>query len=417
MKTIHATFPTRLIKEEAMRNWTKFLAGLVAGGFVLSATAALADEIRVGITMRMVSENGQKYGQMVMDEIGLINEAGGINGHQIKATLMNDECKSDKGVANANKLIFQEKVHLLIGSTCSSVSLPIVDVTAKAQVPQIIPHSTNAQITQKGSAWVFRVPVSGRFYAGVNAKYVGENIGKKIAYICAADAASQNDCDAMQAQMKSQHGADPAYVAQVQEKEVDFRTHMQKIKSAGVDGIMVAALAETMSRALIQSYEAGIGTDVRRIGSSSASNAPVPKISGDAVKGVFYAAAYSNADTRPIAKLFNQMVKDRYGIHAPDHDFSQAYDLIRIVEIALNNSDLKLTSSSLAADRTAIRDAIANVKNYQGLASGPISFCADATPQCRDGNKTPVLIAYKKGGEEFETEVLARVSMPEDFGL
>ena len=400
-----------------MRNWTRFLAGLVAGGFVLSATAALADEIRVGITMRMVSENGQKYGQMVMDEIGLINEAGGINGHQIKATLMNDECKSDKGVANANKLIFQEKVHLLIGSTCSSVSLPIVDVTAKAQVPQIIPHSTNAQITQKGSAWVFRVPVSGRFYAGVNAKYVGENIGKKIAYICAADAASQNDCDAMQAQMKSQHGADPAYVAQVQEKEVDFRTHMQKIKSAGVDGIMVAALAETMSRALIQSYEAGIGTDVRRIGSSSASNAPVPKISGDAVKGVFYAAAYSNADTRPIAKLFNQMVKDRYGIHAPDHDFSQAYDLIRIVEIALNNSDLKLTSSSLAADRTAIRDAIANVKNYQGLASGPISFCADATPQCRDGNKTPVLIAYKKGGEEFETEVLARVSMPEDFGL
>ncbi len=400
-----------------MRNWTRFLAGLVAGGFVLSATAALADEIRVGITMRMVSENGQKYGQMVMDEIGLINEAGGINGHQIKATLMNDECKSDKGVANANKLIFQEKVHLLIGSTCSSVSLPIVDVTAKAQVPQIIPHSTNSQITQKGSAWVFRVPVSGRFYAGVNAKYVGENIGKKIAYICAADAASQNDCDAMQAQMKSQHGADPAYVAQVQEKEVDFRTHMQKIKSAGVDGIMVAALAETMSRALIQSYEAGIGTDVRRIGSSSASNAPVPKISGDAVKGVFYAAAYSNADTRPIAKLFNQMVKDRYGIPAPDHDFSQAYDLIRIVEIALNNSNLKLTSSSLAADRTAIRDAIANVKNYQGLASGPISFCADATPQCRDGNKTPVLIAYKKGGEEFETEVLARVSMPEDFGL
>ena len=400
-----------------MRNWTKFLAGLAAGGFVLSATAALADEIRIGITMRMVSENGQKYGQMVMDEIGLINEAGGINGHQIKATLMNDECKSDKGVANANKLIFQEKVHLLVGSTCSSVSLPIVDVTAKAKVPQIIPHSTNAKITQKGSAWVFRVPVSGRFYAGVNAKYVGENIGKKIAYICAADAASQNDCDAMQAQMKSQHGTEPAYVAQVQEKEVDFRTHMQKIKSAGVDGIMVAALAETMSRALIQSYEAGIGSDVRRIGSSSASNAPVPKISGDAVKGVFYAAAYSNADTRPIAKLFNQMVKNRYGIHAPDHDFSQAYDLIRIVEMALNNSDLKLTNSSLAADRTAIRDAIANVKNYQGLASGPISFCADATPQCRDGNKTPVLIAYIKGGEAFETEVLARVSMPAGFGL
>ena len=40
------------------------------------------------------------------------------------------------------------------------------------------------------------------------------------------------------------------------------------------------------------------------------------------------------------------------------------------------------------------------------------------TPQCRDGNRTAVLIGYTKGGENFETEVLARVTMPiEDFGL
>jgi ABC-type branched-subunit amino acid transport system substrate-binding protein len=392
-------------------------AGLATGMLTALATTALAQDIRIGVTMRMISENGQKYGQMVVDEFNLINEAGGINGHKLDVTLLNDECKSDKGVANANKLIFQQKIHLLIGSTCSSVSLPIVDVTAKAKVPQIIPHSTNEKITQKGSEWVFRVPVSGRYYAGVNAKYVGENIGKKVAYLCAADAASQNDCDAMQAQMRSQFAVEPAYTAQVQEKEVDFRTHMQKIKSAGVDGIVIAALAETMARALIQSYEAGIPEKVRRIGSSSASNAPVPSIAGDAAKGVFYAAAYAAADKRPIARLFNEMVRNRYGIHAPDHDFSQAYDLVRIVEIALGNADLKLTSDSLAADRTAIRDAIANVKNYTGLASGPISFCADPTPQCRDGNRTAVLIAYSKGGEDFVTEVLARVTMPIDFGL
>ena len=394
---------------------SKICLGAVALSFMFVSTVVYAGEIRIGITMRMVSENGQKYGRMMMDEIDIINKAGGINGNKIVATLMNDECKSDKGVANANKLISQKKVHLLIGSTCSSVSLPIVAVTAK--VPQIIPHSTNAKITKLGSAWVFRVPVSGRFYAGVNAKYVGENIGKRIAYICAADAASQNDCEAMQDQMRSQHGVEPTYVAQVQEKEVDFRTHMQKIKTNNVDGIMIAALAETMARALIQSYEAGMDESVRRIGSSSASNAPVPKIAGDAVKNVFFAAAYAAADKRPIARLFNEMVRERYGIHAPDHDFSQAYDLIRIVEIALNNSKLQLTSSSLADDRIAIRNAIAGIRNYQGLASGPISFCRDSSPVCRDGNRTAVLIGYTKGGEQFETEVLARVTMPMDFGL
>ena len=400
-----------------MRVLNKLFAGVIAAGVGVTATAAFAGDIRVGITMRMISENGQAYGQMVMDEIKGINDAGGINGNMIEATLMNDECKSDKGVANANKMIFQEKVHLLIGSSCSSVTLPIVDVTAKAGVPQMVPHSTNSKITQKGSEWVFRIPVSGRYYGGVNAKYVGENIGTKIAYICAADAASVGDCANMEKQMSARFGAEPAYRADVQEKEVDFRSHMQKIKSMDVDGILVAALAETMARALVQSYEAGIGEDVRRIGSSSASNAPVPKIAGDAAKGVFFTAAYAAADNRPIAKLFNEMTRQRYGIHAPDHDFSQAYDLVRIMEIALNNADLDLSDGALAADRTAIRDAIANVEGYEGLASGPISFCAAPTPQCRDGNRTAVLIGYTKGGENFETEVLARVTMEPDFGL
>ena len=400
-----------------MRVLNKLFAGVIAAGVGVTATAAFAGDIRVGITMRMISENGQAYGQMVMDEIKGINDAGGINGNMIEATLMNDECKSDKGVANANKMIFQEKVHLLIGSSCSSVTLPIVDVTAKAGVPQMVPHSTNSKSTQKGSEWVFRIPVSGRYYGGVNAKYVGENIGTKIAYICAADAASVGDCANMEKQMRARFGAEPAYRADVQEKEVDFRSHMQKIKSMDVDGILVAALAETMARALVQSYEAGIGEDVRRIGSSSASNAPVPKIAGDAAKGVFFTAAYAAADNRPIAKLFNEMTRQRYGIHAPDHDFSQAYDLVRIMEIALKNADLDLSDGALAADRTAIRDAIANVEGYEGLASGPISFCAAPTPQCRDGNRTAVLIGYTKGGENFETEVLARVTMEPDFGL
>ena len=99
------------------------MAGSMAAGV---AASALAADIRVGITMRMISENGQRYGQMVMDEFDMINKAGGINGNMIKATLMNDECKSDKGVANSIKLVNQQKVHLLIGSTCSSVTLPIV---------------------------------------------------------------------------------------------------------------------------------------------------------------------------------------------------------------------------------------------------------------------------------------------------
>ena len=384
---------------------------------VLGATGAAAGTIRIGITGRMVDTVSEENFKMIVDELELINAAGGINGNKVEVTLLNDECKSDKGVANANKLIYQHKVHLLIGSTCSSVTLPIVDVTAKAKVPHITPHSTNHMITMKGSAWIFRVPISSRFYKATTAAYVAKNIGTKVAYIYASDAAAEGFVNEMIKWMKANHNVDPVLKAKVQAKEIDFRTPLLKAKAAKPDALVIAGQDPEMARGMAQSYEVGIPRSVARVGSSAASNATFAIMAGDAAKGVFYSAAYTASDTRSIAKLFNRLTAEKYGQKQPDHNFAQAYDLVRIVEIALNNAELKLTDDSLAADRTAIRDALASVKDYQGLASGPISFCADATPQCRDGNRTPVLIEYVEGGENHRTRKLGSITFDADFGL
>jgi ABC-type branched-subunit amino acid transport system substrate-binding protein len=110
------------------------------------------------------------------------------------------------------------------------------------------------------------------------------------------------------------------------------------------------------------------------------------------------------------------MVNQKYHFPCPDHDFSQSWDAAQIAKQALAKANLKLTDASLADDRRAIRDALATIK-YEGLASGPIEFCAAPTPQCRDGNRTAILVQYTKGGEKFESKVLARVSFDKDFGL
>ena len=153
------------------------LVASAAASLLAVSAAASAGVIKIGASLRMKTETGEKYGQMVVDEFEAINAAGGVNGHTIEVKLLNDECKSDIGVANATKYSYQDNVHLFVGSTCSSVSLPIVDVIHKAGVPMLIPHSTNYKITLKGSPWVFRVPISSRFSAAAAAKYTAENIG------------------------------------------------------------------------------------------------------------------------------------------------------------------------------------------------------------------------------------------------
>jgi ABC-type branched-subunit amino acid transport system substrate-binding protein len=398
-----------------MKNNKKKIIALL---FVLMVSfgSLLANEIKIGVSIRMVSDVGFKIGEMIKSEFASINEAGGVHGKSIELIFLNDECKSEKGVANATKLAYEHKVHLIIGSSCSSVTLPMVDVATKAKVPQITPHSTNPTITQKNSAWIFRVPVSGRYYNGVQAEYVAQKLGKRVAYIYASDAAGQAFAKDMIKYLKDEYGADPVFEAQVQEREIDFRPALLKAKKTKPDVLVIAALQDESARALVQSYEVGIPKSISRVLPSVASKQEVPQLAGDAVIGVFYAAAYSAADTRPIAKLFNEKIQKEYGV-LPDHDFSQAWDLVQIVRIALEEANITAKATNLASDRTALRDAIANVKNYRGLAYGPIGFCAAPTPECRDGNRTPVLIEYVKGGKNFETRILDTITFEDDFGL
>ncbi len=379
--------------------------------------ASAEGTVRIGVTLRMLTENGQKYGRMVKDQFDAVNKAGGINGNKLEVFMLDDQCKPDIGVANVNRFIHQNKVHLVIGSTCSSVSMPIVPVTAKAMVPQIIPHSTNAKITKQGSAWVFRVSVSERFYSAVHGKWLAENVGKKVAYLYTTDSASISFADKYKEYMRRQYKVEPVYSAQMQETDLDFRSQLLKIKAAKPEVLAVGGQSDALARMVKQSIEVGIPKNVRRIGASSASNATVPPLAGDAAVGLTFAAAFSCADDRPIAKKFVKMVQDTYNVPCPDHDFSQAWDLAQIVKQTLARTKLTLTDASLAADRKAIRDGFIALPPYSGLGSGPISWCADSTPQCRDGNRTGILVEYTKGGKDYKMSVLARVSFDPGFGL
>lgn len=390
---------------------------LSVGMGAMIGSAYAAGEIRVGVSLRMLTENGQKYGQMLKDQLDAVNKAGGIKGHKIEVYLLDDQCKPDVGVANANRFINQDKVHVIIASTCSSVSMPIVPVTAKAGVPQLVPHSTNAKVTKQGSEWVFRVSVSERFYSAVHGKWLAENVGKKVAYLMTTDSAGISFVKSYEKFMRDQYSIEPTYEATMQETDLDFRAPLLQIKAANPDILAIAGQSDALARIATQSYEVGIPRKVVRVAASSASNATFAPLAGDAAVDLVFAAAFNCGDDRPIAQKFVKMVQDTYHVPCPDHDFSQAWDTAQILKQVLERVDLKLTDDSLAEDRRKIRDGIIDLPPYEGLASGPIDWCAASTPQCRDGNRTGILVKYTKGGKDYKMAVLARVSFDPNFGL
>ena len=392
-----------------------FSSIVLAASLLLTSVAQAKDPIKIGVSFRMLSDVGYKHGELIQDTVEEWNSTGGINGRKVDLTLYNDECKSEKGVANATKLAYQDNVHVIIGSSCSSVTLPMVPVITKAKVPQIIPHSTSSKITLQGSEWIFRVPVSSRFYKIVQAKFTAENAGTKIAHIYVPDQASMDFSKSMIAYVKSEYGVDPVYEAQAGEKETDFRSYLLKAKATNPDALVCSGLVDETVRCLVQSYEVGIPKSVARVANSVASKVEVPTNAGSAAVGVSYAAAFAASDTRPIAKDFVKHIKKRYGV-VPGHDFSQMEDLLTMLKPALEKAS-KGFSGDLAADRKSVRDSIAGITNFTGLASGPISFCADGSPECRDGNRTPVMIEYTKGGKNWKTKVAGTVTFNASAGL
>ena len=64
-----------------------------------------------------------------------LNAKGGINGHQIKLLIEDDQAEPSKAAANATKLVRQENVMLLINSSFSSTYGPVIAEAKRGKVP------------------------------------------------------------------------------------------------------------------------------------------------------------------------------------------------------------------------------------------------------------------------------------------
>ena len=386
------------------------LALLTLLGVPISASAA-EDELHLGLTFWFRGEYGYKNWKQIEARFEEINEQGGINGRKVKITAFDTECKPNVGVDNVTKLAHDEKVLLIMGAGCSAVTLATMPISTKAKVPQITPMSTNRKITEQGSEWIFRVSVSDRFYSQAMGEYIYHNLGKKVAYVYATDAAGFGFSRGVIEYLRDTYGLEPVVDEVFQEKSVDVRPQLLKAKRSNPDVLLISGLMGELVRGITQSYEVGIPREITRVHTSAASVAEVPDLAGDDIVGSTYVAAFTASNPDPKIQEFVTWVKDKFGV-VPDHNYAQSDDMVQIIKAALEKADIKNTPESLAADRAAIRDALAETKNFQGVGSGPISFCREPTAECRDGNRTALVLQYTKGGRDYEIKLIQAIEVP-----
>jgi branched-chain amino acid transport system substrate-binding protein len=163
------------------RSWIIALAAAVLG-----AGSAQA-QIKIGITMS-ASGPGAALGQPQSKTVAALPKT--IAGQAVTYFALDDESDPTKGAQNARKLITEEKVDVLIGSSLTPVSLPLIDIAAEAKTPLMTMAAAAVLVLPMDTKrkWVFKVVPNDDIMANAILKYIAKTGVKTLGYIGVSDA-------------------------------------------------------------------------------------------------------------------------------------------------------------------------------------------------------------------------------------
>jgi branched-chain amino acid transport system substrate-binding protein len=165
---------------------SKSVSALGAAIAFAFAAPALAD-LTVGIT---VSATGPAASLGIPQKNTIELLPASIGGEKVKWVLLDDASDTTKAVTNARKLVTEDKVDVIIGSSTTPNSLAMREVAADSGTPMISLAASAAIINPSDpkTRWVFKTPQNDALMADAVAISMKANGVKTMGYIGFADA-------------------------------------------------------------------------------------------------------------------------------------------------------------------------------------------------------------------------------------
>lgn len=163
-----------------------FFQPLLIAALCATAAAAWAD-VNVGVT---VSATGPAASLGIPEKNTIALMPKTIGGQKINYIVLDDASDTTAAVANTRKLIAENKVDIVLGSTTTPNSLAMIDVVSEAKVP-MISIAASARIIEPMDAkkkWVFKTPQNDIMMSLAIAEHMAANGVKTVAYIGFSDA-------------------------------------------------------------------------------------------------------------------------------------------------------------------------------------------------------------------------------------
>jgi branched-chain amino acid transport system substrate-binding protein len=386
------------------------LKGIVWGLIVILVVSSNAwslgrkTVIKVGINAPITGDipkvgEGTKYAaQMWLEDI---EKAGGIEvggkKYPVELVIEDNESKAESAVKANTKMITEDEVLVIVGPQSSKQAVPAGDVANNYETPMITPWSTNPDTT-KDRPYVFRGCFLDPFQGPVLANFITEEFGftkAAVLYDVASDY-PKGLAEFFKEAWEKIHGAGSVVAFEsFTTKDTDFSSQLSKINKSGAQVLFTPQYYNEVALIVQQAHELGWTNPI--VGSDSWGSAETVTLCGKDCYGLFFSTHYAAAGAQGATKEFINRYEKKYG-YTPDDVAALTWDSLRLVQTAIENSGT--ITGKIKNDRTAVRDALAQIKNFNGI-TGDMTFTEEGDPI-----KCAVIVRISDKGEyEFYKSV------------
>ncbi len=333
--------------------------------FLLAAPPAFAAEknvIKLGCAIAFTgkdSRTGKYYVDSYKYAVDKINEAGGVKvgGKSYKLELKFYDDKSDPTESSrlVEKLLAEDKVNFLLGPYTSGITIPDSIVARRYRVPMIEGGGASGKIFDKGNKYIFgTLPPAGDYFASTLEFLKKQTpFAKKLAILYADDKFDVSVGEGTKAKAPEM-GFDVVLYEKYAEGTSDFSSILTKIKSEGVQAVLVAGHTEESINFVTQAKELNVSPYYLGL-TVGPTEADFRKALGKDADYIYGVASWSPQMKfqGSIFKSNEEFVKDfeaRLG-YDPDYHAASA-----IADIAVYKDAIERAGS---LDREKVRDAIA----------------------------------------------------------
>jgi branched-chain amino acid transport system substrate-binding protein len=360
-----------------MKKTRQWVRRAMALALVCSASAAVA-QVKIGVTLSTTGP-AASLGIPEKNTIALLPQE--MGGKSVQYIVLDDASDTSKAVQNTHKLIDEDHVDAIIGSTVTPNSLAMLDVVSEGKTPMISLAASAAIIAPMDAKreWAFKTPQNDSLMADAIAGYMEKQGVKTVGFIGFADAYGENWYNVFSAAAAAHH---LKLVANERFNRTDASVTGQVLKTiaANPDAVLIAGSGTPAALPAKTLKERGYKGKIYQ--THGVANNDFLRVCGKDCEGELLPAgpilvADQLPDSNPVkqsSEAYKNAYEKAYGVGSVATFGGHAWDAGQMLQRAIPEA-LKKGQPGTPAFREALRDALANVKELP-LAHGIMNTTA-----------------------------------------